>query len=341
MSGAPYLGRRIEIISADFTNNPDAAATIARRWFDTEGVDAITDLPMTPSALAVQEIARQKQRVVLITGASATDVTGRACNPYTVHWADDNAAIANSTASAIVQEGGRDWFFLTADFGFGHAMQQIVTEVVSTKGGRVLGSALHPLGTGDFSPFLLAAQASRAQIIGLASVGTDTVNALSQAHEFGLVAAGQRLAGLVVFITDVHALGLEKAQGLYVSAGFYWDQNEASRAWSRKFLARHHRMPTRDQADTYAVVKHYLRAVTAAGNVGAATVVGRMKAMPAEYFGHAASIRADGRVMYDLTLYEVKRPAELTGEWDLYRPVRTVPAAAAFLPLDAERCSFE
>ncbi|MBV9538936.1 MAG: ABC transporter substrate-binding protein [Acidisphaera sp.] len=339
--GGSVAGKRIEFVVADFNWNPDTAAAIARQWFDQDGVDAIADLPVTPAALAVQEIARVKQRVVLVTGASSNDLTGRTCNPYTVHWADDNAAIANSTASAIIEDGGRQWFFLTADFGFGHAMQQAATDVIRARGGTVIGAAVHPINPGDFSPFLLSAQNSHAQIIALASVGTDTVNAISQAHEFGISETGQRLAGLVVFETDIHAIGLDKAQGLYVASGFYWDQNDQSRAWAGKFFARFHRMPTRDQAATYAVVSQYLRAIDAAGTTDAATVVRQMKRMPASYFGRPASIRGDGRVLYDLTLYQVKAPDESHGEWDLYRPIRTVAAADAFLPMQADRCNFK
>lgn len=338
--GGKVQGRPVEIISADFNVNPDTAASIARRWFDTEGVDAITDLPWTPAALAVQEVARQKQRVVLVTGASANEVTGRDCNPYTVHWADDNSAIANSTAKAILQGGERSWFFLTADFGFGHAMENAASAVVKANGGEVLGSVVHPVGTSDFSSYLLAAQASKAQIIGLASVGGDTITAINQAHEFGLTQGGQKLAGLVVFITDVHAIGLERAQGLNITSGFYWDQNDAARAWAQRFFARHHRMPTRDQASTYAAVTQYLRAAAVVGTADAAAVVRQMKATPFDFFGHSGFIRADGRAMYDLTLYEVKRPGDSHGEWDLYRSVRTIPAAQAYLPLEAPRCDF-
>jgi branched-chain amino acid transport system substrate-binding protein len=338
--GGAVQGRPIEIIAADFNFKPDVAAAIARRWFDVEGVSAITDLPSTPAALAVQEIARQKQRVVMVTAASSNDLTGRTCNPYTVHWADDNVAIANSTAKAIIQGGGQNWFFLTADFGFGHAMQTAAADVIKANGGNVLGAAVHPVGTSDFSSYLLAAMASKAQVVGLASVGNDTVNAINQAYEFGLTKGGQKLAGLVVFITDVHAIGLEHAQGLNITSGFYWNQNEIARAWSQRFFAQHHRMPTRVQASTYAAVLQYLRAVAVVGPVDAAAVVRQMKAMPVDFFGHPASIRADGRVMYDLTLYQVRRPGENEGEWDLYQPVRTVPAAEAFLPLDREHCDF-
>ena len=338
--GGTVQGRPIEIVTADFNFKPDVAAAIARRWFDVEGVSAITDLPSTPAALAVQEIARQKSRVVIVTSASSNDLTGRACNPYTVHWSDDNVAIANSTAKAIIQGGGRDWFFLTADFGFGHAMQEAATAVIKANGGNVLGAAVHPVGTADFSSYLLAAKASKAQVVGLASVGGDTVNAINQAYEFALTKSGQKLAGLMIFITDMHAIGLEHAQGMYVTSEFYWNQNDIARAWSQRFFAQYHRMPTRPQASTYAAVTQYLRAVAVVGPADAAAVVRQMKAMPADFFGHPATIRADGRVMYDLTLYQVRRPGEAEGEWDLYQPVRTIPAGEAFLPLDREHCDF-
>jgi branched-chain amino acid transport system substrate-binding protein len=338
--GGKLQDRPIEVISADFSSNPDTAAAIAREWFDTKGVEVITDLPWTPAALAVQEIARQKSRVVLVTSASANELTGRTCNPYTVHWQDDNAAIANSTAKAIIGGGGRTWFFLTADFAFGHAMEAAATAVIKANGGEVLGSVSHPIGTSDFSSYLLAAQASKAQIIALANVAGDTINAINQAHEFGLTTNGQKLAGLVVLVTDVHAIGLERAQDLYVTSGFYWDQNEAARAFSQRFFARHHRMPTRNQASEYAVVLQYLRAAAVVGTKDAAAVVRQMKAMPIDFFGHRGTIRADGRVMYDLTLYQVKHPSDSESEWDLYVPVRSVPAAEAFLPLDAAHCDF-
>jgi branched-chain amino acid transport system substrate-binding protein len=338
--GGTVQGRPVQIVSADFHFNPDTAVSIARQWFDVDGVDAIADLPSTPAALAVQEIARQKKKVILVTGASSDDMTGRTCNPYTIHWADANAAIANSTAKAIIQGGGRTWFFLTADFGFGHAMQAAATAVIKANGGQVLGSVAHPTGTSDFSSYLLAARASTAQVIGLASVGGDTINAINQAYEFGLTEGGQKLAGLVVFITDVHAIGLERAQGLNVTSSFYWDQNEVARAWSQRFFAQYHRMPTRPQASTYAVVLQYLRAAAAVGSADGAAVVRQMKTMPVDYFGHPGSIRADGRVLYDLTLYQVKRPGDSASEWDLYQPVHTVSAADANLPLDREHCDF-
>lgn len=338
--GGTVQGRPVEVVSADYNFNPDTAAAIARRWFDAEGVDVIVDLPSTPAALAVQEIARQKQRVLLVTGASSNDLTGRTCNPYTIHWADDNAAIANSTAQAIIQGGGRKWFFLTADFGFGHAMEATASAVIKANGGEVVGSVSHPTGTSDYSSYLLAARASQAQVVGLANVGGDTINAINQAHEFGLTSGGQKLAGLVVFITDVHAIGLERAQGLNVTSGFYWDQNETARDWAKRFFAVRHRMPTRDQASTYAAVMQYLRAAAVVGPADAAAVVRQMKAMPLSFFGHPASIRADGRVMYDLTLYQVKKPADSESEWDLYQPVRTIPAAQAYLPLESPRCDF-
>jgi branched-chain amino acid transport system substrate-binding protein len=338
--GARAAGMTVEVVDADMQNKPDIAAQIARRWFDVEGVDAIADLPVTPVALAVQGIARDKRRVLLISEAATTELTGRQCSPYTAHWADDTHALAAGTARALVESGAKRWFFLTADFAFGHAMQAAASEVVTALGGEVLGAARHPLATADFSSFLLQAQQARADVVAFANVGADLVNAIKQASEFGLARAGQKLTGLIMFVSDVDALGLPVAQGLYVTSGFYWDRDDETRAFARRFAsANGGRMPTKAHAATYAAVRHYL-AVEAAGTKDAAAVTAQMKRLPINYFGRPARMRADGRVLYDLDLYQVKAPAEQRYAWDYYRPVRTIPADQAFLALDQGGCPF-
>src|SRR4051794_12795120 len=308
-------------------NKPRTAPPNAPRRVDVEGGDARADLPVTPVAVAVQGIARDKKKVLLISEAATTEITGRQCSPYTAHWADDTHALAAGTARALVESGAKRWFFLTADFAFGHAMQAAASEVVTALGGEVLGAARHPLATADFSSFLLQAQQARADVVAFANVGADLVNAIKQASEFGLARAGQKLTGLIMFVSDVDALGLPVAQGLYVTSGFYWDRDDETRAFARRFAsANGGGMPTKAHAATYAAVRHYLAAVEAAGTKDAAAVTAQMKRLPINYFGRPARMRADGRVLYDLDLYQVKAPAEQRYAWDYYRPVRTIPA---------------
>ncbi len=336
--GGTVAGRPIEVISADMLLKPDVAAQIAAKWLDTDGVDVIMDLPLTSAALAVVEVARPRQKMTLITSAASADLTGRACSPTSIHWTDDTYALANSTGRAVVQAGGRSWFFLTADYAFGAAMQKDVTAAVLSAGGTVLGGVKHPMGNTDFSSLLLQARGSGAQVIGLASVGGDTITAIKQASEFGLAQSGHRLAGLLVFITDIHAIGLASAQGLYVSSGFYWDQNAASRAFSARFFAQRKAMPTKSQAAAYASTLHWLRAVGATGGTDALPVAAHMRSMPGDFFGRPVHIRGDGRALYDMTLYQVKTPADSTAPWDYYTPIRTVPAAEAFRPEGSGDC---
>ncbi len=339
--GGTAAGMPVEVVEADMQNKPDIAAQIARRWFDVDGVDAIADLPVTPVALAVQGIARDKKRVLLISEAATTEITGRQCSPYTAHWADDTHALAAGTARALLESGAKRWFFLTADFAFGNAMQAAASAVVTALGGEVLGAARHPLATADFSSFLIQAQQSRPDVIAFANVGADLVNAIKQASEFGLTRAGQKLTGLIMFVSDVDALGLPVAQGLYVTSSFYWDRDDATRAFARRFAALNGgRMPTKAHAATYGAVRHYLTAVDAAGAKDAAAVTAQMKSMPISYFGRPARMRADGRVVYDLDLYQVKTPAEQRYPWDYYRPVRTIPADQAFLSVEQGGCPF-
>jgi len=338
--GGSVKGHRIEIVDADTQNKPDTAAGIARRWFDTEGVSAIVDLPVTPVAFAVQDVAKQKNHNVMITASAASEFTSKACSAVSTHWADDTHALAAGTAQALSEGGGKSWFFITVDIAFGSALQREATTVIEKAGAKVLGSVKHPVGASDFSSLLLQAQASGADIIGLASVGGDLVNLLKTAGEFGIGRDGkQSLAGFLVYIDDVNALGLETAKELYVTSGFYWDQNDQSRAFARRFFEARKMMPSKDQAEVYTAVKHYLQAVDAAGTDEAKAVNAAMISAPVDYFGRPETIRADGRALYDLTLYRVKTPQESRAPWDDYQPVRTIPAAEAFLPA-SEACRF-
>jgi branched-chain amino acid transport system substrate-binding protein len=338
--GGKVLGRPIELVIADHQNKPDVAASIARRWFDTEGVEAIVDLPHTGAVLALQQIARDKQKSLMISGAASVEITGKSCSPYTTHWTDDTFALANATARAVTQSQGESWYFLTADYSFGHDLERDASATVRALGGTVLGSARHPLSTRDFSALLLQAQTSRAKIIGLASAGADTVNAIKQAKEFRVDTAGQRLAALHAFVTDVDSIGLDTAQGLIITSGFYWDATEGTRDWARRFMAEHGRMPTREQAGVYVSLLHYLKAVESAGKSDAAAVNQAMRKLPVDRFGTPATVRADGRVIYDIGVYQVKSPAESRGPWDYYRLIATVPGEQAFRPLANGNCPF-
>jgi branched-chain amino acid transport system substrate-binding protein len=330
---------KIELVSADHQNKADIGSSIARRWFDQEGVDAIVDLPNSSVALAVQNLARERQKVLLITSAVSSDITGKFCSPTTAHWTYDTYSQAHVTGSALVAQGSSTWFFLTADYAFGHALARDTSEVVVAAGGKVLGSARHPLNTADFSSFLLTAQASGAEIIGLANGGNDMINAIKQAGEFGIGAAGQKLAALRIYITDVHSLGLKVAQGLILTSPFYWDQNDATRAWSRRFLERRRMVPTMVQASSYGAVTHYLKAVAAAGTKDAATVMRAMREMPInDFMTSNGQLREDGRVVRDMHLFQVKMPAEAKYPFDYYKQLATVPGAKAFRPLQESEC---
>ena len=337
--GGQVMGRRIEVLVADHQNKPDVAAPIARRWFDTEGVEAIFDLPHTGVVLALQQIAREKQKSLLISGAASVEITGKSCSPYTTHWTDDTYALANATAKAVTKDAGETWYFLTADYSFGHDLERDASNTIKALGGKVLGSARHPLSTQDFSAYLLQAQTSKAKVIGLASAGADTVNAIKQAKEYNIDGNGQRLAALHAFITDVDSLGLPTAQGLIITSGFYWDSTDGTRSWARRFLAEHGRMPTREQAGVYASVLHYLKAAQAVGKADAAAINAAMRKMPVDRFGETASVRSDGRVIYDIGVYQVKTPAESKGPWDYYRRLASVPGADAFRPMADGGCA--
>jgi len=333
-------GWNIEFVSADHQNKPDVASTIARTWYDEDGVDVIVDVPTSSAALAVNQITREKNKVFLISGAASSALTGDQCSPNTIHWTYDTWALANGTGRAMVQAGGDTWFFLTADYAFGHALEQDTAAVVEATGGKVLGAVRHPFPGQDFSSFLLQAQASGAKVIGLANAGGDTINSIKQAAEFGITQAGQNLAGLLVFITDVNALGLETAQGLVLTEAFYWDLNDATREWSRRFAANHNgNMPTMIHAGVYSSLLHYFKAIEALGNTDSEAVVAKMKELPTSdaLFGEG-EIRIDGRKIHKMYLFEVKSPAESTEAWDYYKLVNEIPADVAFRPLEDGGC---
>ena len=339
--GAKAKGLNVEIISADHQNKPDIASNIVRQWIDVDKVDAIADMPTSSAALAVNQIIRDKNKVHLNSGAATSDLTNKACSPNTVHWTYDTVALANGTAKAAVKNGGDTWFILTADYAFGHALERDVEAVVTASGGKVLGKVRHPFPGQDFSSFLLQAQASKAKVIGLANAGGDTINTIKQASEFGITKSGQNLAGLLVFVTDVHSLGLSTAQGLLLTEAFYWDKDDGTRAFSKDFAtANKGRMPSMVQAGVYGAVMHYLKAVhEMKSDADGVKVVEKMKSMPTDdrLFGKGM-IRVDGRKMHDVYLYEVKKPSESKGPWDYYKLRATIPANEAFRPLSQSDC---
>ncbi len=337
--GGKVLGKPIEVVDADHQNKPDVAANRAREWFDVQKVDMITDLTNSAAALAVLEIARQKQRVTIVNGAGTVRITNDACTPYSVHYAWDTYAMANSTARAIVRSGGDTWYFLTADYAFGHQIEKDVSEVVRAQGGTVVGTSRHPFNASDFSSFVLSAQASKAKIIGLANGGTDTMNAIKSAREFGLLDQGQRLAGLSVFITDIHGVGLQLAQGLLLTAAFYWDLDDATRKWSRRYFERMKKMPTAIQAANYSSTMHYLRSIEAAGTDAPDAVMAHMKGTKInDFYARGGVIRPDGRMVHEMYLVRVKPPARSKYPWDYYDVVSRVPADEAFQPLARSSC---
>ncbi|MFM9885117.1 MAG: ABC transporter substrate-binding protein [Burkholderiales bacterium] len=338
--GADKKGIKVEFVFADHQNKADVGSQIARKWYDAEGVDVIVDTPNSAVALAVNQITREKGKAFIVSGAATADLTGKACSPNTVHWTYDTWMLANSTANAIVKTGGDSWYFLTADYAFGHALERDTEAVVTKMGGKILGKVRHPLNTQDFSSFLLQAQASKAKIIGLANAGGDTTNAIKQAAEFGIGKGGQNLAGLLVFLTDIHGLGLDKAQGLIFTETFYWDQNDASREFTKRFIARNKNIhPTMIHAGVYSGVLHYLKAVEALKGDDGTKVIAKMKETPTDdpLFGKG-TIRADGRKIHPAYLFEVKKPAESKGPWDYYKTRATIPADQAFRPIDQGDC---
>lgn len=339
--GAAAKGINVTVVSADHQNKPDVASTIARQWYDQDGVDLILDVPTSSAALAVSEITREKDKIVMISGGGTADLTGKSCNANTIHWTYDTWSLANGTGSALVKEGFDTWFFVTADYAFGHSLERDTGAVVEASGGKVLGSVRHPFPGQDFSSYLLQAQSSGAKVIGLANAGSDVVNSVKQASEFGITQGGQALASLLVFITDIHALGLAAAQGLVLTESFYWDRNDESRAFSERFAAQMNgQKPTMVQAGVYASMLHYLKAVEAAGGKETAAVMAKMKETPTDdpLFGQG-EVRVDGRKIHDMFLFRVKTPETSTGPWDYYETVATIPAAEAYRPLADGGCS--
>jgi branched-chain amino acid transport system substrate-binding protein len=340
---AAKKGINVSVVSADHQNKPDIASNIARQWYDQDGVDAIFDVPTSSAALAVEQVTEEKDKVFIDSGAGSTDIVGKHCSPNTLLWTYDTYALANGTAKTLLDQGKKSWFFITANYAFGQALERDTTAIVKNLGGSVVGDAKYPFPGSDFSSYLLQAQQSGAQIIGLANAGGDTVNAVKQASEFGIAQGGQSLAALLVFITDVNAMGLQTAQGLLVTSAFYWDQNDGTRAFAKRFAEQDNgRMPTMVQAGVYASVLDYLKAIEATKSKDSKTVLGWMKANPTDdpLFGKG-SILPNGRVLHDMYLYQVKTPAESKGPWDYYKLVATIPAAQAFLPLDKSGCTLK
>ena len=336
-AGGKVLGKSIEIVIGDHQNKPDVASGIARRWFDVEGVSAIAELTNSAVALLVQQIAKEQGKITLFTGPATTRLTNEDCSPTGFHWAFDTYSQAVGTARAVVAEGGKSWFLLVADYAFGHQMASDLDKIVKASGGTVVGEVRHPLNTADFSSFLLRAQSSKAQIVGLASAGADTINSVKQAAEYRIAASGQKLAGLVVVISDIHALGLATANGLVFTTAFYWDRDEASRAWSKRFFERTGRMPGMVQAGTYSAV-HYLKAMAAAGTADGKAVADKIRELPVDDFFAKGRVREDGRMMHDMYLVEFKTPGESKAAWDYYKVLRRIPAEEVAQPLSESKC---
>lgn len=331
---------KVEVIGADHQNKPDIGSNIARQWYDRENVDVILDTTTSSVALAVSEVTKEKKKIFIPSGGGTSDLTGKSCSPYTVHWTYDTWALANGTGSAMTKQGADTWFLLVADYAFGAALERDTSEAVTKAGGKVVGSVKHPLNSSDFSSFLLRAQASKAKVVALANAGSDMINAIKQAAEFGLTQSGQSLAGLLIFSSDVKALGLQAAQGLVLTEAFYWDQTDATRAFSKRFAEKFNgKMPTSAQAGVYSSVLHYLKAVTAAKSKDSDVVMAKMKELPIDdaLFGKG-SIRPDGRAIHNMYLYQVKKPSESKGEWDIYKVLATIPTDEAFRPMDQGGC---
>jgi branched-chain amino acid transport system substrate-binding protein len=337
--GGKVLGAPIEIVTADHQNKPDVASSIARQWYDVDKVDAIMELTTSSVALAVQQLSKEKKKIDIVTGAATTDLTGKACTPYGFHWAYDTRALAVGTGGALVDQGGDTWFFITADYAFGYSLEEETSRYVKSKGGKVLGAVRHPLSTPDFSSFLLQAQGSKAKVIGLANAGLDTSNSIKQAAEFGVVQGGQRLAALLFTLAEVHGLGLKAAQGLVLTEGYYWDLDDTSRAFAKRFMDKTGRMPNMVHAGTYSAVTQYLKAVQAAGTDDGDTVAKAMRSVPVnDFFARNGRIREDGLMVHDMYLFQVKSPAESKGPWDYYKLLATIPGDQVFPPLAGSQC---
>ncbi|NLS73937.1 ABC transporter substrate-binding protein [Bradyrhizobium brasilense] len=336
--GGQVLGQKIEIVTADHQNKPDLATAIARRWYEVENVDMITELTTSSVALAVQELSKEKKKIDIVVGAATSRITGDACTPYSFHWAYDTRALAVGTGGALTEAGGNTWFFLTADYAFGYALEKDTSDIVTSKGGKVVGSVRVPLNSSDFSSFLLQAQSSKAKIIGLANAGLDTTNSIKQAAEFGIVRGGQKLAGLLMTLSEVHGLGLEAAQGLVLTEGFYWDHDDASRAFSERFFKRTSRMPSMIHAGTYSATLSYLKAVKAAGTKDSEAVAAKLKELPVDDAFAKGKVLANGRMVHDLYLFEVKKPSESKKPWDYYKQIAVVPGDKAFFTAKESGC---
>jgi branched-chain amino acid transport system substrate-binding protein len=337
--GGKAKGRPVEVIYADHQNKPDVGVNIARSWYDNDKVDAIFDVPTSSVALPISALTREKNRININSGGGSSDITGVACSPNTVHWTYDTYSLSNVAGKAMVQRGEDTWFFVTADYAFGMALERDAANVVKESGGKVLGDVRHPLNSSDFSSFLLQAQASKAKVIALANAGGDTTNALKQAAEFGITQGGQKMIALLQEITDTHALGIKATQGLIVTDAFYWDMNDETRAFSKRFNEKVGHMPTMIQAGLYSATMHYLKAIDAIGTDEAPKVMAQMRETPInDFFARNGRIRIDGRMVHDMYLFEVKKPKESKGEWDLYKLLATVPGDEAFRPLDKGGC---
>jgi branched-chain amino acid transport system substrate-binding protein len=338
--GGKVLNVPIEIVSADHQNKPDVASNLARQWYDLDKVDAIMELTTSSVALAVQQLSKEKKKINIVTGAATTDLTGKACTPYGFHWAYDNRALAVGTGGAVVEQGGDSWFFITADYAFGHSLEEQSSNYVKSKGGKVLGAVRHPLSAPDFSSFLLQAQGSKAKIVGLANAGLDTSNAIKQAAEFGIVQGGQRLAALLFTLAEVHGLGLKAAQGLVLTEGYYWDLDEQSRGFAKRYMAKTGRMPNMIHAGTYSAVTQYLKAVQAAGTDETEAVAKKLHEMPVDdFFARKGKVLANGRMVHDMYLFQVKAPNDSKGPWDYYKHLSTIPGDLAFASFQESGCA--
>lgn len=336
--GGEVLGQKVEMITADHQNKPDLATSIARRWYDADNVDMITELTTSSVALAVQDLSKEKKKIDIVVGAATSSITGSACSPYGFHWAFDTHALAVGTGGALTKAGGDSWFFLTADYAFGYALEKDTSEIVTHSGGKVLGSVRVPLNSSDFSSFLLQAQSSKAKIVGLANAGQDTTNSIKQAAEFGIVQSGQKLAGLLMTIAEVNGLGLQAAQGLVLTEGFYWDQNDTTRAFSERFFKRTGRMPSMIHAGTYSATLSYLKAVKAAGTKDTEAVAKKLRELPVDDAFAKGKVLANGRMVHDMYLFEVKKPSESKKPWDYYKQLAVVPGDQAFFTAKESGC---
>jgi branched-chain amino acid transport system substrate-binding protein len=337
--GGMVLGKKIEVVSADHQNKPDIGSNITREWIDQQGVDAIVDVPVSSIAFAVQQIAKERNRVLLISSSGSSDLTGKSCSPTSVHWTYDTYALAETAGKAMIQQGGDSWFFITADYAFGHALERDTAAIVKANGGTVVGAVRHPQDTADLSSFLFQAQTSKAKVIGLANAGGDTINSIKQANEFGIIRGGQKMIGLLTYISDVHGMGLQYAKGLILASAFYWDLTDETRAWTRRFMERSKKIPTMANAGAYGATLHYLKAIKEAGTDEAQAVVRKMKEIPVnDFFTKGGSVREDGRVIRSMYLFQVKSPEESKYPYDYYKLLNTVPGEQAFRPLAEGGC---